>query len=257
MAVRDNTGGGSSVVAKAQAINWAVEHGANIISVSQAGTDDHPNLRQAIANALTRNVVVVAAAGNTPADVRVGFPAAYDGVLAVGGTGKDGSYSPAAVTGPEIRIAAPCDHISSARNNQQWRLSTGTSNSTALVAGAAALVRARYPSLSARDVINRLTSTAIDKGPHGRDSETGFGLVNIPAALTANVPLLPPDRQESSGPAPVSTTGEPIAAPGEEFPVKLALLGGIGCLVVVGGLLAAVLLTRSRRRRRVMRHEEA
>jgi subtilisin family serine protease len=72
---------------------------------------------------------------------------------------------------------------------------TGTSDATAIVAGVAALVRAKYPNLSAVEVMHRLTATAIDKGPAGRDDEYGYGIVDPVAALTANVPPCPAPRR--------------------------------------------------------------
>jgi hypothetical protein len=61
------------------------------------------------------------------------------------------------------------------------------------------LVRAKYPNLSAAEVIHRLTATATDKGPPGRDNEYGYGVINIVAALTADVPPL------SASPRPASS----------------------------------------------------
>ncbi len=86
-------------------------------------------------------------------------------------------------------------------------MGTGTSGATAIIAGAAALVRAKYPDLSATEVIHRLTATADDKGPPGRDDEYGYGVVNLVRALTANVPPLTPSTSptaasDSTGAAP-------------------------------------------------------
>ena len=74
--------------------------------------------------------------------------------------------------------------------------------STAIVAGAAALIRSRYPDLSAQEVIHRLTATATDKGPPGRDPEYGYGVLNLVAALTADVPPLQPGASASTHPRP-------------------------------------------------------
>ena len=58
------------------------------------------------------------------------------------------------------------------------------------MAGAAALVRSKYPYLPAQEVVHRLTATAVDKGPPGRDDEYGYGVIDLVAALTADVPPL-------------------------------------------------------------------
>ena len=54
------------------------------------------------------------------------------------------------------------------------------------------MVRARFPKLSAVEVIHRLTATADDKGPPGRDDQYGYGVINLVKALTADVPPLTP-----------------------------------------------------------------
>jgi len=107
------------------------------------------------------------------------------------------------------------------------------------VAGAAALIRARFPQLKAADVVKRLTATAIDKGSPGRDPEYGYGVINLVAALTADVPL----ATES----PSTATGGPKAGPSTpdkpSWPLLLLILGG-GAAVVIG------LVMWARRRRR-------
>jgi subtilisin family serine protease len=77
-------------------------------------------------------------------------------------------------------------------------MSKGTSDATAIVSGAAALVRARFPELSAPEVIRRLTSTADDAGPPGRDVEYGYGILNIVRALTEELP--PPENTAAPSP---------------------------------------------------------
>ncbi|MET0418509.1 MAG: S8 family serine peptidase [Actinoplanes sp.] len=128
----------------------------------------------------------------------------------------------------------------------------GTSPAAAIVSGAAALVRAKFPQLSAADVIHRLTATADDIGPPGRDDECGFGRLNIVKALTADIP--PSNAPTaSSAPAPTTTT----AAPTPTLPPSSAdqapassntplFLGGLAGLVIAGAL-AAILAIRRRR----------
>ncbi|HEX6501250.1 MAG TPA: peptidase s8 and s53 subtilisin kexin sedolisin, partial [Micromonosporaceae bacterium] len=72
------------------------------------------------------------------------------------------------------------------------------------------LVRARYPHLSATEVIHRMTATAIDKGPPGRDDEYGYGIVNPVAALTANVPPLSPSAAPTSPSSGVDASSQAL-----------------------------------------------
>ena len=87
-------------------------------------------------------------------------------------------------------LAAPGVDIVSTAPGGGYSTGTGTSDSTAIIAGAAALVRARFPNLSAAEVVHRLTATATDAGPPGRDEEYGFGILNLVDALTKDVPPL-------------------------------------------------------------------
>ncbi|WP_117209915.1 S8 family serine peptidase [Allorhizocola rhizosphaerae] len=249
MSIRAETIGGGSPTAVGAAINWAVEHDAKVISISLASPDGDQVLKAAVEKAVARDVVVVAGAGNTDRSRRVGYPAAYPGVVAVGGVNREGAHSPAAVSGSEILLSAPCDKISTPYLRHQRAVGTGTSYSAALVAGAAALLRAKFPDLPARDIVNRLTATAADKGPPGRDAQHGFGALDIVAALTADVALLPPPETRSDGVADAGIdTAAPVLAPGARFPVDLALIaGGIGLLLAAAVTLLVLLVFRQRR----------
>ncbi|MET8198746.1 type VII secretion-associated serine protease mycosin [Micromonospora taraxaci] len=173
----------------AAGIDFAVRNGADVICISSVGGAGIP-LHRSVKAALAADVVVVASAGNRPHDSAVGYPASEDGVVAVGGIDRDGNRAAISVTGPEIDVVAPAVDIYSTSLDGKYRKGTGTSDATAIVAGAAALIRSKYPYLPAREVAHRLTATAIDKGPPGRDDEYGYGVIDLVAALTADVPPL-------------------------------------------------------------------
>src|SRR5690606_39806474 len=107
--------------------------------------------------------------------------AAYPGVIAAVGVGRDGNHAEISVTGPQAVLAAPAVDIVSTTTTfggrNGYSIGTGTSNATAIIAGAAALVRSRFPELSAAEVVHRLTATADDRGAPGRDPEYGYGIV--------------------------------------------------------------------------------
>jgi hypothetical protein len=110
----------------------------------------------------------------------------------------------------------------------------------------AALVRAKYPQLSAPEVIHRLTATAIDKGPPGRDDQYGYGIVDPVAALTADVPPLTPSPTPPKGGA---DQAPPVADKPHEsggFPVGL-IAALVGVLLAAGAVTALVVIRRSRR----------
>lgn len=217
-----------------QAIRWAISHDVKIVVIASVYREDDLYLRQAIEAALVKDVVIVTGAGNKPRDTHVQYPALYPGVLAVGGTNTTGGLSPVSVTGAQVMLAAPSDGISVAHRNKQWFIATGTSNSAAIVAGAAALIRAKYPNMPAAEVIRRLTVTAIDKGPTGHDDQYGYGIVNITAALLAPV-------------APVTSGG--TASTKASVPASTGLSPWLVLAIVVALLLVVALFVIWRIRR--------
>lgn len=247
----------------ADGIRWAADHGAKVINVSIADSREESLFYEdeAIAYALAKDAVVVAGAGNRPDghDV-VGVPARIPGVLAVGGTTRSGQLWSGSVTGPQVALTAPCEDIvgpgsKRAGSKSGFVTGTGTSAATAIVSGAAALIRAKYPDLKAPDVINRLIATADDAGPAGRDDKFGFGKLNIKRALTAKVP--PVQANPLGVPGGASATPAQLAAGDEESGTltRDALIGLIIIGVIVIGIpvalvvLLIVLVRRSRRRR--------
>ncbi|MER7281295.1 S8 family serine peptidase [Dactylosporangium sp. NPDC000244] len=231
-----NENGSGNAAYLAAGIDWAVEHDAKVICIA-GGTGRDSRVRAAVERALRSDVVVVAAVGNTSTEHAVSFPANIPGVLAVGGTDRDGNHASISVTGPEIMIVAPAVDIVSTRLSGEYASATGTSDATAIVAGVVALVRARYPKLSGAEVVHRITATAVDKGKPGRDDEFGFGIVDPVAALTADV-------------GPVA--GSPAASPGTATPGKHEPGGsGVTWALAGGGvaLLVAVMVVVWRRRR--------
>jgi type VII secretion-associated serine protease mycosin len=179
----------------ADGIRQAVAEGAGVISISLSS--DHSDVDQhAIEAARRAGVVVVAAAGNRPDADAVTFPASLPSVVAVGGIAEDGGLAEFSVTGPEILLTAPGDEIVTTRPGDEYAVASGTSFAAPIVAGAAALVRAAYPDLSADEVIHRLVTTAADTGPDGPDEQYGNGIVDIVAALVAEVPPMPPVADE-------------------------------------------------------------
>ena len=94
-------------------------------------------------------------------------------------------------------------------------------------------MRARFPKLSAVEVIHRLTATADDKGPPGRDDQYGYGIVNLVKALTADVPPLTPSATaptQAVEPAP-DGDGPPIAI------IALIAVIALGAAFVALGLI--------------------
>ncbi len=225
-------------------IDWAVEHGAKVISIASGGSDN-PVLQHAVERAIAADVVVVAAAGNRPADLQVTFPAGYPGVVAAGGVDRNGNHAAISTTGNQVVLSAPAVDVNTIYSSGRYITANGTSAATAILAGAAALVRAKFPSLSAEEVIHRLTATATDKGAPSRDDEYGFGVVDLVAALTKDVPPLQQDATPTATPTPrlsSSTAAAPSTKNSTGSVVVIAVLVG---LLVVAGVVGFVVVRRS------------
>jgi membrane-anchored mycosin MYCP len=175
----------------ADAIRWAADNGATIINLSLT-TPDTPDLAGAVSYAQSKNVLLVAAAGNEGGTVRDNqpvYPAAYPGVVAVAGVDSDGNHVTTSNTGAYVAVAAPglnIDAPATRGNGYVTDVNGGTSFAAAYVSGVAALIRAYDPALPASGVARRLRLTA-DAPPDGHDDEVGFGVVNPYRAVSATL----------------------------------------------------------------------
>jgi type VII secretion-associated serine protease mycosin len=223
----------------AQAIRDGADRGS-VLNLSFALPVDRPAVKAAVQYALSKDVVVVAAAGNEQQSQpgQTWYPAAYEGVLAVAAVDNNGAPIAQSNQGPWVGIAAPgSDLTSTAAGGSRFLTQSGTSFATAIVSGVAALVRSRFPGLSGPAVVQRLISTAVPVAG-SRDDKVGAGVVDPFAALTA--PVVAPSTSDH----PVGTVAVlPRPAEDEGFgPVlrtALAWAGGLalaGLLALVGGI---------------------
>ncbi|MFI7076031.1 S8 family serine peptidase [Micromonospora sp. NPDC049903] len=233
----------SEVDRLASAIEYAITAGADVISIS-AGGGSNPKLMRSLEAAQAAGVIVVAAAGDRPQDFTIPYPAAADGVIAVGGVDRKGEITSTSTHGRAVDLVAPAVDIYSTSINEKYRKGTGTSNATAIVAGAAALIRAKYPYLPADEVAHRLTATAIDKGPPGRDDQYGYGVIDLVAALTADVP----PRGFGPGGSATPSPGTTRAAGPEADEDSAAVRGMVTLAVLIAAGAGGVWWARRRRR---------
>jgi type VII secretion-associated serine protease mycosin len=224
-----------------EAIDYAVAHHVGVINMSFTGSDDTP-ISDAIRKARAADIVLVAGSGNRSTAAAGIYPGAYPEVLTVGAVGKNGKIASLSITGPQVDLVAPgVDIASTGINASGYNLSDGTSDATAIVSGAAALIRAKYPDLSATEVVHRLTATATDAGPKGRDDTYGFGRLNLVKALTADVP----PTAAPSKPNRATTAAAPVATSTSGPPAGLLIAAVL--VVVLGCAALAVVFARRRR----------
>ncbi|WP_422742830.1 type VII secretion-associated serine protease mycosin [Mycobacterium sp. WMMD1722] len=175
-------------------------------------------------------------------------------VLSVGSLTATGQPSAFTMAGPWVGIAAPGEDITSLSNGPDGGPAnglpddkgtlfpvSGTSYAAAYVSGVAALVRSRYPQLSADQVVRRLTATA-HGGARSPSSVVGAGSVDPVAALTWQLPAESP-----TGPAPAApVAAPPVAPPADHTPRTIAL---IGTGVLICAAVSAALIGRRRKDR--------
>jgi thermitase len=185
MPIKVGTAEGARVSLIAQGIVYAVDNGARVINLSLGSPSDSALLQNALQYATSRNVMVVAAAGNT--SNAVSFPASYPEAISVGATTLDGTelagfssrISRVDLVAPGVDVLttfwSPTDG-----NTYAWR--AGTSFAAPIVAGTVALALSVNPTLTVEDVREILTSTTqfgFEPGTPG----TGAGLLDAGAAV--------------------------------------------------------------------------
>lgn len=258
-AAAGDTPGVGDVDTLAKAVRTAADLGASVINISAvacqpagSGLDDRA-LGAALAYAVeVRNAVVVAAAGNTDdgcdADgPMIVTPAWYDDyVLTVGSVDAHGAPSAFTLPGPWVDVAAPGEGVLSLSTVADAMANTvagspvhGTSFAAPVVSGLAALVRARFPDWTPRQVMDRIKATA-HHPPGGRDDVVGAGVIDPLAAVSSEI-AEPTSDVRVPEPASPPPAAEPVAASAglrtaiTGTAVLLALL-----LAVVTGRAAAV-----------------
>ncbi len=158
---------------------WAADHGADVIVMAFSSPGFSQNLQDAIDYAWSKNVVLVAATGNDALNAPT-FPAGDRGVMGVSGTDPSDTLVPFSSYGQSVFIAAPATDIQTTEIGDAYSVISGTSASAAIVAGAAAFMKAVDPTLTNGIIVGRLARMA---DPAGTQDQTGNGRINMARAL--------------------------------------------------------------------------
>jgi subtilisin family serine protease len=201
--------------AVALGVRYAARHGAGVINMSLGSTTPTSSLRSAIAEAISRGIVVVAAAGNGGSAggqfSPYSYPASFPGVIAVAAVGGSGSRAGFSDHNASVVIAAPGVGVVGAAPGGEYLQASGTSPASALVAGVAALIRAAYPRLPPALVAQALITSARGRPARGYSPDTGFGEVDAPAALQAATRLAAGKPATGAAPSARAAAGPPGA----------------------------------------------
>jgi len=160
-----------------RAIYYAADHGANIISMSFSMPQPSPGLQAAIQYALSKNVATVASSGNDGAKTLV-YPASYGGVQGIGSSTNTDLRSTFSNFGSGVvTFAAPGEGVITTYPGSNYAAGWGTSFSTPMFAGAAALVLQARPAAKPGDITNALSKTK-------QISDMGYGRIDLYQSLT-------------------------------------------------------------------------
>jgi subtilisin family serine protease len=160
----------------ARGIDMLARRGIGVINLSFTGPDN-AILKQVVDVAISRDVILVAAAGNAGPNADPLYPAAYDGVVAVTAVDHRNRVYRHANAGDHIDFAAPGVRLWTAASVRGGRFRSGTSYASPFVAAALAAARAQWPEADSDALVNRLAEGVIDLGPAGRDPTFGWGLI--------------------------------------------------------------------------------
>jgi membrane-anchored mycosin MYCP len=228
--------------ALARGITWAAHHGAAVIAVPVVVQRDTAVLRGAVAKAVSRGIIVVAAAGDlgAPSDGNPKpYPAGYDNVVGVGAVTAAGQRWPQSQRGDWVDLVAPGADVQTLQRGRGMTQAGGTGLATGFVAAAATLTWAKRGDLLAPEVARILVATA-SPAPLGQGF--GAGVVNPYAAVSDQVI----DRGATPLVAPVSTV---VPVPKSWLRSRDTALAGTG-VAALAVFLTTVLSVAFRRGRR-------
>jgi len=169
-----------------EGVQWAADHGVDVINISSGGSDPQQSFQDAINYAVSKGVIVIASAGNDGSDAKM-YPAAYDNVIAVAGTDKNDLRAANSNYGSWTDLAAPYTVTTTQNPGTSYSNVSGTSFSAPIVSAAAAILISAYPNATVQQLTDALTKTTDpccnNQVPNGR--------LNVSKALDYMATLYP------------------------------------------------------------------
>jgi serine protease len=185
-------------------MNWAIGHGARIITLSLGGPlspSAAASLQPSFDAAHASGAIIVAASGNDGATVDE-YPCNFTHVICVGSTTNDGSaVSTFSTRTNGLTLVAPGERIASTLPGAGFGYGSGTSMATPHVTGALALLRSVRPTLSPDEARTILIQSARPLAATGHNPTSGYGLLQVSSALDLAAP------NPAASPSPTPTPG--------------------------------------------------
>ncbi|MGW4424144.1 S8 family serine peptidase [Streptosporangium sp. NPDC004631] len=240
----------------ARGIRYAVDHGADVINMSISKELATREERSAIRYAISKGVVLVAAAGNGGAGkldstgyAPYSYPAAFPGVVSVAAADRRLRRASFSNWNPSVLVAAPGVDILGAGPGDEYWVGRGTSQATALVSGVAALIKAKYPKMSPALVVQALAAGATRRPRGGYDTSMGFGVVNAPrslaeAARISRHTLVARGRDSHDPTRPMGRPAGPIQVIHRDRH-RITLYGGLAAVALLGAFGSLVMIAVS------------
>ena len=211
--VMNDSGEGTDVTV-AEGLNWAVDHGANIVTMSLGVDGLSTVLQNAVTYASQHGVVMIAASGNS-GDSHVSYPASYPQVIAVGAVDESNRRASFSNWGLGLELMAPGVNVYSTKGSSGYQYLSGTSTAAPYVAGVVGLMLSVNPALTSVRIRDVLNSTATDLSTTGYDVSTGWGIVDAFRAV-----------ENVSGPTVTITKFPDYAVPNGTFSITWMVSGG-------------------------------
>ncbi|WP_176222111.1 S8 family peptidase [Tuberibacillus sp. Marseille-P3662] len=183
----DGRGVQSSVIA---GIEWAINNKIDIINLSLATPNGSKALQRMLTKAYQSGIIIIGAAGNVKSNDdgnTVQYPAKYKSVMAVGAIDRDNQHPYFSAEGSSLELVAPGVNIYSSFLGESYKRKSGTSMAAPYVSGVAALYEQINPKVINERLRDVLHQRAVDLGSEGKDTLYGYGLVQTPTELKADI----------------------------------------------------------------------
>ena len=229
--VLSNSGSGSNS-GVANGINWCRQQGADIINLSLGGSQPSPAIKSAIDASIADSIIVIAAAGNSgqsDTEDRMGYPAKYDEVIAIGSINRDLLVSWFSSSGDNGDVVAPGEMILSTWLNNEFIVLSGTSMATPFIAGMTALLLEKKNERNG--IEQKFEQSASDIAPTGYDRFSFHGIA------TSRVYDVVQDTTIVDEPDdPIDEPDEPVVEIPTEWLKNNWYFLVIGAVVIIGGV---------------------
>ena len=192
-------------------INQAVDDGAQIISISLSNSEHGSEIKWAIANAISKGVIIVSSSGNGATDENRSHLGRWSGVVGVTAINTDGTFASYSSWGNGVVTAAVGGPVNTldANTNQPVTVD-GTSYSTPLVAGMLALARQKWPDATTNQILQSLVHSGLNPN-HDWNEKTGYGATALGSLVNDDPSQYPDENPILNKPGGSEPTADEVA----------------------------------------------